>query len=212
MHGFCKMANMADIKDEILQVAIARMQQVGIRSVSIDDICHEMGISKKTFYVYFPSKEDLIDDILHIHQQKVETKLASAMHRRNTVQCIVEWAKIAKNTEKSMVKTPPMIYDLEKYYPQILTKHKLVMRQATERVLVQFLQNGIQEGVFRKEIDVQIVAMVFMDIQYKLISLLAEGKRSKEDIQRIGHQGMDILMRGILTQEGLETLRQKVGK
>ena len=44
---------MHDIRENILQVAIERMQQVGIRSVSVDDICHELGMSKKTFYVYF---------------------------------------------------------------------------------------------------------------------------------------------------------------
>ena len=60
---------MADIKGEILQRAILRMQQVGIRSVSVDDLCHEMGISKKTFYVYFPSKDDLVSEILQVHEQ-----------------------------------------------------------------------------------------------------------------------------------------------
>ena len=39
---------MNDVRENILQVAIARMQQVGIRSVSIDDICRELGMSKKT--------------------------------------------------------------------------------------------------------------------------------------------------------------------
>ena len=52
-------------KEQILKVAIERMQQVGIRSVSVDDICHELGMSKKTFYVYFPSKDDLVQAILH---------------------------------------------------------------------------------------------------------------------------------------------------
>lgn len=209
---FVKWRSMANLKDEILNVAIDRMQQVGIRSVSIDDICHEMGISKKTFYVYFPSKEDLIGAILQIHEQKVATELAHAMQRRNIAQCIVEWSKIAKQTEKSTVKTPPMIYDLEKYYTHIFAEHKRIMRQTTEKILVQFLQKGINEGIFRKEIDVQIVAMIFLDIQYKLMSFMAEGKKTREEIHRIGHQGMDILMRGILTTEGLETLKTQIEK
>ncbi len=197
---------MADIKGQILQHAIPRMQQVGIRSVSIDDLCREMGISKKTFYVYFPSKDDLVGAILQVHEQKVSHELSQAMQKRSVAQCIIEWAKIAKHTERSMVKTPPMLYDLEKYYPQLFAQHKKVMRQSTEKVVIQFLQQGISEGVFRQEIDVQIVAIVFMDMQYKLMSMVSEGKRSREEIHRIGHQSMDILMRGILTQEGLKSL------
>ena len=203
---------MTEIKDDILRVAVGRMQQVGIRSVSIDDICHELSISKKTFYVYFPSKDELVATILQIHENKVAHELEQATQKRSIAQCITEWSKIAKHTEKSMVKTPPMIYDLEKYYPQIFAHHKKVMRQATERVVVHFLQKGIDECVFRKEVNAQVAAKMFMDIQYQLMSMVSEGKRSREEIRNIGHQSMDILMRGILTPEGLKTLEKEVEK
>ena len=203
---------MNDVRENILQVAIERMQQVGIRSVSIDDICHEFGMSKKTFYVYFASKDELVEAILSVHQEKVAKELAQSLQKRTVEQCLVEWSKIAKHTEKQTLKTPPMIYDLEKYYPQLFAQHKRFMRQATEKIVVQFLQKGISEGVFRQEMDVQIVAMVFMDIQYKLMSFMATGEKPREEIQRIGRQGMDILMRGILTLEGLETLKNKLEK
>ena len=201
---------MADIKDEILKVAIQRMQRVGIRSVSIDDICHEMSMSKKTFYVYFASKDALVETILSIHENKVAHELKHAMLKRSIVQCITEWSKIAKHTEKSMVKTPPMIYDLEKYYPQLFAEHKKVMRAATERVVMTFLQKGKDEGVFREDLNTQVAAMMFMDIQYKLMAMVSEGKRSREEIRVIGFQSMDILMRGVLTAEGLKTLSEKV--
>lgn len=201
---------MADVRDEILKVAIQRMQRVGIRSVSVDDICHEMGMSKKTFYVYFASKDELVEAILAIHENKVAHELEHAMQKRSIVQCITEWSKIAKHTEKSMVKTPPMIYDLEKYYPQLFATHKKVMRAATERVVISFLQKGKEEGVFRSDLNEQVAAMMFMDIQYKLMAMVSEGKRSREEIRVIGHQSMDILMRGILTVEGLQTLEKEV--
>ena len=120
---------MSDVRENILQVAIERMQQVGIRSVSVDDICHELGMSKKTFYVYFPSKDDLVQAILHKHEQKVAHDLDSALSKRSITQVIVEWANIAKSTTKKDLKTPPMMYDLEKYYPQLFAAHKKVMRQ-----------------------------------------------------------------------------------
>lgn len=71
-----------NVRENILQVAIKRMQQVGIRRVSVDDICHELGMSKKTFYVYFPSKDDLVQAILHKHEQKVAHDLDTALSKR----------------------------------------------------------------------------------------------------------------------------------
>ena len=201
---------MNDVRENILQVAIERMQQVGIRSVSVDDICHELGMSKKTFYVYFASKDDLVQAILHKHEQKVAHDLDNALSKRTITQVIVEWAKIAQSTQKKDLKTPAMMYDLEKYYPQLFAAHKKVMRQTAEKILVQFLQKGVEEGVFRKEIDEKIVAMVFIDIQYKLMEFMSKGEKSREEILRIGQQGMDILVRGILTENGLLRLREKV--
>ena len=203
---------MADIKDEILKIAITRMQRVGIRSVSIDDICHEMGMSKKTFYVYFASKDDLVQAILREHEQKVAHGLNNALSKRSVTQVIVEWAKIAKSTQKKDLKTPPMMYDLEKYYPLLFAEHKKVMRQTAESILVRFLGKGTAEGIFRAEIDVNVVAMMFLDMQYRLLDLMTGGQMSKEELYRIGRQRMDIMMRGILTQEGFETLRKQVEK
>ena len=201
---------MNEVRDDILQVAIKRMQQVGIRSVSIDDICHELGMSKKTFYVYFASKDALVEAILHKHEQKMAHDLDNALSKRTITQVIVEWAKIAQTTQKKDLKTPAMMYDLEKYYPQLFSAHKKVMRATAEKILVQFLGKGVSEGIFRAEIDVEVVAMMFMDMQYRLLDLMTCGQMTKEEVHRIGHQRMDILMRGILSESGLEQLREKV--
>ena len=203
---------MSEGKEQILKVAIERMQQVGIRSVSVDDICHELGMSKKTFYVYFASKDDLVQAILHKHEQKVAHDLDNALSKRTITQVIVEWAKIAQSTQKKDLKTPAMMYDLEKYYPQLFAAHKKVMRQTAEKILVRFLGKGVSEGIFRAEIDVDVVAMMFLDMQYRLLDLITGGQMTKEEVHRIGRQRMDIMMRGILTHEGFETLKKQVEK
>ena len=77
---------MADIKHEIVKLSIERMKQVGIRSVSVDDICHELGISKKTFYVYFSSKDDLVEALLHVHEQKMANEVQRLVADRTVVQ------------------------------------------------------------------------------------------------------------------------------
>ena len=203
---------MSDVKESILKAAKPRMQEVGIRSVSVDDLCKELGISKKTFYVYFPSKDELVSEILHEHEQKVAHDLDTALSKRTITQVIVEWTKIAQSTQKKDLKTPAMMYDLEKYYPQLFAAHKKVMRQTAEKILVRFLGKGVSEGIFRADIDVDVVAMMFLDMQYRLLDLMTGGQMTKEEVHRIGRQRMDILMRGILTQEGLETLKKHVEK
>ena len=77
---------MTDMKEEILKVAAEKMQNVGIRSLSIDDICRLLGISKKTFYVYFETKESLVEEMLRRQEQMMTAKvMKSAAGKARTV-------------------------------------------------------------------------------------------------------------------------------
>ena len=78
-------------KDSIVQFAAKKMREVGIRSVNIDDICRELGISKKTFYVYFESKDRLVDEMLLLHEQKLERKMLREVEGKTTMQILQEW-------------------------------------------------------------------------------------------------------------------------
>ena len=44
---------MEEVKENIIKIALNQFNQIGIRNVSIDDVCAELRISKKTFYQYF---------------------------------------------------------------------------------------------------------------------------------------------------------------
>ena len=55
---------MENQKQQIIKTAGEMFFRIGIRSVSIDDICRELGMSKKTFYVYFAGKDELVAQLL----------------------------------------------------------------------------------------------------------------------------------------------------
>jgi len=204
------MRNMANLKEEILKAATPRMQEVGIRSVSIDDLCKELGISKKTFYVYFPSKDELVGEILHVHEQKMTREVQHLVMDKTVVQCIVDWTKIAKQTEKSTHQTPPMLYDLKKYYPTLHQEHLQRMRKIMQHFLVQFLKKGQGEGIFRKEIDIEVTAMLLVDTHLMLAERAERLKMKPQDVRHLGKTTMDILLRGMFTVEGLETIQEEV--
>jgi AcrR family transcriptional regulator len=203
---------MIDMKENILRVAIPRMQQVGIRSVSIEDLCKELGISKKTFYVYFPSKDDLVDAMLHAHEEKIAKDVQHLVANKTVVQLLVDWTKIARQTEKSSHQTPPILYDLKKYYPNNFQQHLKRVRRVMQEFMVQFLQKGQTEGIFRQEIDIEVAAMLMVKTHLMLAEYADNHELSPQEIRHIGKTSMDILLRGIFTPEGLLTLEKAVKK
>ena len=84
-----------EIREKIIASAQQKMGEVGIRSVSIDDICHELGMSKKTFYVYFGTKDDLIQAILDYHYEEVRSGMQSFLDS-----CANMWDGIRRGAER----------------------------------------------------------------------------------------------------------------
>ena len=186
------------------------MQQVGIRSVSVDDICHELGMSKKTFYVYFASKDELVQAILHKHEQKMAREVQHLVADKTVLQCIVDWTKIARQTEKSTHQTLPMLYDLKKYYPTLHQEHLQRMRKMMQQFLVQFLKKGQGEGIFREEIDIEVAALLLVNTHLMLAERAERHKMKPQDVRHMGNTTIDILLRGMLTEEGLAVLEKEV--
>jgi AcrR family transcriptional regulator len=60
------------MRERILETADRLFYRQGIRVVGVDTVAAEIGISKRTLYNYFPSKEDLIVAYLSRHLRPIE--------------------------------------------------------------------------------------------------------------------------------------------
>src|SRR3982074_1681456 len=63
-HSFVTLNRNMEVKERILTKADELFMQYGIRSVSMDDIATQLGISKKTIYQYFADKDELVDAVV----------------------------------------------------------------------------------------------------------------------------------------------------
>ena len=76
---FFELTMSEDQKIHIIKTAGEMFFRLGIRSVSVDDICRELGISKKTFYVYFESKDELIEQLLDANINYIAGKMGDLL-------------------------------------------------------------------------------------------------------------------------------------
>ncbi len=187
-----------DLRENIVRLAVKKMREVGIRSVSIDDICRELGISKKTFYVYFGSKDQLVSEMLTLHEQKIEQKMLREVEGKTTGETLQDWGKMVKKNEKDFEQPPPIMYDLQKYYPNLAAQHKEHLCAMMYRYLVRFIEKGQKEGVFRKNLDAGSTAQLFSYAHYFILETMQNYPKRRSEMIRIAKQGLDIMIQGIL--------------
>ncbi|MBO7316893.1 MAG: TetR/AcrR family transcriptional regulator [Paludibacteraceae bacterium] len=190
------------IEEQILSVSAKLFVDFGVKSVSIDDICNHLHISKKTFYVYFKQKEDLLSAILREERVKREKKLAAieADTNQNVINSIIADTRffVGHKVERHMC----FFYDLKKYYPNVFFEHKKVMAEVKKNRTEKFLRRGVDEGFFREDLNIPTMAL--------FLSLHSEAffeeflKEKKTTIGEIVNFLIDTLVRSIVSAKGLK--------
>ena len=200
---------MENAQKQILKKSGEMFFKLGIRSVSIDDICHELGISKKTFYVYFASKDELVAQLLHVSIDEMAKKMENWLRLYDFRQLISILLTQKDVNKKDVRSVPQLVYDLKKYYPQQFAQFQLQLFDVQKDYLMQYLQQGIREGLVREQLDVEMTAVI-------LAKLHTDAIRDMEQIESYGHKmhsysqtAKDILIRGVLSEEGLALYNNK---
>jgi TetR/AcrR family transcriptional regulator, cholesterol catabolism regulator len=150
-----------DIKAAILKKAESLFMRFGLKSISMDDVTRELGISKKTLYQYFESKEALVMRIIRQHQQE-EAEAISEI-KQSAGDAIAEMLSIARHViRRYQHMSPSTLYDLKKYYPEAWKLVEHVQREFIYKEVKDNLDRGIAEGLYRTDFDVDILARLYV--------------------------------------------------
>lgn len=146
-----------EIQDRIAFKAHELFLKYGIRSVSMDEIATQLGISKKTIYQFYADKDALVDSVIDI---VVNENASKCCMQKETSENPVHEVFVAMEMVREMLRTmnPTIVYDLEKYHPAAYKKlndhkNKFLYKQITEN-----LEKGIAMQLYRPDINVEVLA------------------------------------------------------
>mgnify|MGYP001132378062 FL=1 len=150
------------MKKKIVDQSIQLFLQYGYKSVTMDDIAKHMGVSKKTIYLHFPTKDELVEQSAVNHLDGIIKKIN--VISKQSKDPIIELYQIKKEAlnHLSSEKNSPQ-YQLQKYYPSLYSKLKEKEFSALSGLFSNSIQEGIQTGIFRKDIDVDFVVRIFFN-------------------------------------------------
>ena len=196
--------------DHLLKQAGEIFMRYGLKSVTMDDVCRELGISKKTLYQYVSDKNDLIAKVLEQDIQEDE-KVICAL-QTSGLSAIDELLHIQKMvTEKVQHMHSSIIYDLKKYYPESWGR---IIRHRNEFIVGCIEQNiikGQKEGVFRTDIHSALIAKIYASrIEVSIDPSLYSGLKITP--AEVYAEAMRYHIRGIATEKGLKYLESTQNK
>lgn len=195
------------MKDKIIAKASDLFLKLGFKSVTMDDIAGEMGISKKTIYKYFCNKEILIEETTGMVHKAVHQSILSIVKKNhNAIEENFEIRKMFKELFKTGDASPA--YQLKKHYPVIY--NNIISRETDECNIVfkQNIEKGIQQGLYRKELLVDLYVGFYYTLIFSVNGSISSEKESKE----LELQALEYHTRAMATPKGIIELESQLKK
>ena len=135
----------------------------GAKSVTMDEIAKEFGISKKTLYQKYKNKEELLEEVLKYKLQEVIERLKYL--DENIDNAVARMFCRDEEIDKvSHSNNNILIRQLLKYYPAIFHKHMLNFSTKFSEVLVHNIEKGRKQGLYREDFDLELYAKLFFQL------------------------------------------------
>src|SRR5215470_9563459 len=193
-------------EQQIVGAARAHFFSHGFRSVTMDDLAEELGVSKKTVYAHFPSKIALLEAVLADKFAGVEAKL-NDIARAYPHDFSGALHELLANMQRELDEIkPPFVRDMRQKAPQVF---KVVERRRAaliQRYFGKFFVEGQRSGMVRKDVPVKLIIEILLAIVQAIMN-----PAKMEELGMMPREGfagiLKIVLEGALTPKGRKHAR-----
>ncbi len=195
-----------EIRERIVEASTALFVAHGLRSVRMDDIAAELGISKRTLYESFGDKERLVEVCV---KHYFDCKTADDCRRCAGAKNVIEELLLSMSArEESIKRSFTLMNDLRKFFPAI---HQRIADESVEvgtREMKQTLRRGIEQELILPELEVDEAVRLFVDfMQAVFVRLNSYTTPLRGDsVARVLRKCVILFARGVATRRGVEMI------
>ena len=136
--------------------------QLGMRRVSMDDIAHSMGMSKKTLYQYYSDKNTLVNEVIEL---VLEQNAVNCKSYRGVVKNAIEEGFKATEFVSEMMgrMNPVLLVDMQKYFPSAYRRFLKFKEDFLYNFIRQNIEWGIRDGLFRADVNAGLISRLRLE-------------------------------------------------
>ena len=198
------------MKHSITQKALTYFMQYGFKSFTMDDLANSLGISKKTLYEQFSSKNELVEATLDYALEMSCCQVDKFVLREGSV--IENVFRNQKEVQSlfDLNSTKP-IWELKKYFPKTYERMEIEFTKSDACFIDKVLERGWQEGLFRKDINVPFYKVFYSSVQ-RLRSFSDTFDDREFPFWDTIYTLMEYFFRIIVNEKGLQELEKTLKK
>lgn len=174
-----------NFKDQIIEKAQDLFFKYGLKSVTMDDLARELGISKKTLYASFNNKQEIINIItIKLIEEHERNCVEIEKNARNAIEEIQMYVNSVKSIFQQF--NYKITYEMKKYYSESWDILKNYKKEFLLQKVKNNLKRGVKEGLYRDNLNVEIISSLRME-QMKIISnsaLFLSTNINKKEVSR----------------------------
>jgi AcrR family transcriptional regulator len=189
------------IKERIQQKAAELFKRYGIRSVTMDEIAGQLGISKKTIYQFYSDKETLVKDIF---KDMTDQNKQKCTYFKDIAENAIHEQYLSSDSAQEIFNNmnTSVLFDLNRFHPNVFAEFEKFKKQFLFNSIRENIVRGIKEGLFRKDIDVNIITW----LRLEMISGVFHNEEvinGKTKPNQFESEMKDFFLHGICTEKGL---------
>ena len=152
------------MKHSITQKALTYFMQYGFKSFTMDDLANSLGISKKTLYEQFSSKNELVEATLDYALEMTRHQVDKFISGKGSViENVFRNQKEVQNLFNLSSSKP--IWELKKYFPKTYERMDIEFTKSDACFIDKLLEKGWEEGLFRKDINISFFKVFYSSVQ-----------------------------------------------
>jgi len=197
-----------ELLKRVLKKSKEAFQKFGVKSITMDDISKDLGISKKTLYTVIKDKLDLIEKTSFAFSDEIMGKIQELLLKKlDPISELLEIENMVCNTITSI--DPSAFYQFQKFYPQIHKKLHARQKGAIIDMMTNNIKRGINDGLYRADMDVNFIA----NLDFASSHLLSDSDlfpQNEFELRKIKREYLIYHLRGIASYKGLSFIESKL--
>jgi len=195
---------------EYIKKVCTLFKTYGIKSVTMDDVARELGISKKTLYLHFNDKLELVSLILDREFEEKAKEFDAAMaNKDNAIEEVFGYFKVQLSLLASH--KPNFLYDLKKYYPLLYENFSEKKKNRMMESVLSNMKRGKKEGLYRKDLNEEVITRMHIA---RIESIMISGMFTIEELisPEFFSQAFKYHLYGIVSKKGWEIVNSSIDK